>query len=344
MPVSIREVAARAGVARGTVSTVLNDRGAEVRISLETQARVRRVAEEMGYRPNRLAQGLGKGRTNIIGLMIAGLRNPFFLNLLEVAEERAFEAGYDVLPDSAFQLRASYAASGKLSGWPVDGILLWTDPDHNLSDYLGPQRSDLPVVYLGYRRTDNSDFVGIDRGPGARELMQHLWDRGFRRIAYLCPGEGLHATDPRCVAYLDLCRRTGQEPEWLRLQSRDSVSIVTQAWMREAGWQIGQELAARKPQDRPDAVICLNDLVALGLYNGLRRAGLRVPEDIAVAGFDGIDEGRLLDRPLTTVVSPGVPLIEKALEILTQRLDDKERVLPPQQIVMPSVLQVGETA
>ena len=114
MPVSLREVAARAGVASGTVSSVLNNRSAEARISLQTQERVRRIATEMGYQPNRLAQSLGKGRTNIIGLMIPGLRNPFFINLIEMAEERAFQAGYDVLPDTAFQVRSSYERQGKL--------------------------------------------------------------------------------------------------------------------------------------------------------------------------------------------------------------------------------------
>lgn len=344
MPVSIREVAARAGVARATVSSVLNDRGAEARISVQTQARIRRIATEMGYRPNRLAQGLGKGRTNILGLMIAGLRNPFFLGLMEAAEERAFRAGYDVLPDSAFQMRASYAAHGKLSGWPVDGILIWISPDRHLSDFLGEQRADLPVVYLGYRRSDATDYVAIDREGGARQLMEHLWMRGYRRIAYLYPGDGLQAPfDPRYVAYADLCRKAGHEPEAIHLETHDPLAVVTQTWMREAGLEAGLQIAARAPQDRPDAVICLNDLVAIGLYHGLRRAGLRVPEDIAVAGFDGIEEGQFLDRPLTTVVSPGVPIIETGLEFLTRRLDEKQEPLPPQQAVLPSTLHIGET-
>jgi DNA-binding LacI/PurR family transcriptional regulator len=344
MPVSLREVAERAGVARATVSSVLNDRGTEVRIAPQTQARIRQIAEELGYRPNRLAQGLGKGRTNIIGLMIAGLRNPFFLSLMEAAEERAFRTGYDVLPDSAFQMRASYAMNGKLSGWPVDGILIWVAPDNQLSDFLGARRADLPVVYLGYRRNDDTDFVAIDREGGARELMQHLRMRGYRRIAYLYPGTNPHPSDPRYAAYAEFCRETGQEEERIGLEAHDQMSIVTQAWMREAGLEAGLQIAARAPGDRPDAVICLNDLVAIGLYHGLRRAGLRVPEDVAVAGFDGIDEGRFLDRPLTSVVSPGVALIESAFDILTRRLDEPDAlILPPQQVVLSSTLRIGET-
>jgi DNA-binding LacI/PurR family transcriptional regulator len=344
MPVSLREVAARAGVARGTVSSVLNDRGAEARIAPGTQARIRSIAAEMGYHPNRLAQGLGKGRTNIIGLMIAGLRNPFFLSLLEGAEERAFRAGYDVLPDSAFQLRASYGANGKLSGWPVDGILIWVGPNDKLSDFLGSQMEETPVVYLGYRRNDASDFVGIDREGGARQLMEHLWAQGYRRIAYLCPGSHLSLSDPRYVAYADMCRKAGLEPKRIGFEPRDPLSIVTQAWMREAGLAVGLQIAAQSPEDRPDAVICLNDLVAMGLYHGLRRAGLRVPEDVAVAGFDGIDEGQCLDRPLTTVASPGVALIETAFDMLSHRLNERDtEVLRPQQIILPSELRIGST-
>ena len=91
-------------------------------------------------------------------------------------------------------------------------------------------------------------------------------------------------------------------------------------------------------------MICHNDLVGIGLYHGLRRAGLRVPEDIAAAGFDGIDEGQCLDRPLTTVVSPGVRLVETAFEFLTRRLGEQDAPDPqPQQIVLPSTLRIGGT-
>jgi DNA-binding LacI/PurR family transcriptional regulator len=186
--------------------------------------------------------------------------------------------------------------------------------------------------------------VAIDREGGVRQLMQHLWGRGYRRVAYLCPGTRLQPLDARFATYAALCREAGQEPEQILLEPREGACLVTQAGMREAGLEAGLLLAARAPQDRPDAVLCHNDLVAIGLYHGLRRAGLRVPEDIAVAGFDGIDEGLCLDRPLTTVVSPGQRLVEAALDILTRRLGARDAAdPPPQQIVLPSTLRVGNT-
>ncbi len=348
MAVSLREVAARAGVARGTVSCVLNNRAAEVRISTDTQARIRRIAEEMGYRPNRLAQGLGKGRTNVIGLMIPGLRNPFFLSLMEMAEEQAFGAGYDVLTDSAFQMRASYRSQSRLAGWPIDGVLIWVRPNQSLASYLGTWTADVPVVYLGYQRDDGADYVAIDRDGGVRQVMQHLRERGYRRIAYLYPWRDLQPVDARYVVYEAVCREAGQTPEQLHLETlepQDRLSLITQAGLREAGLKTGLSLAARPAGERPDAVICHNDLVAVGVFHGLRRGGLRIPQDMAVVGFDGIEEGQYLDKPLTTVVSPGRQLIADALDVLALRLQPSGATdAPSRQILLPSVLRVGQTS
>jgi LacI family transcriptional regulator len=347
MPVSLREVAERAGVARGTVSSVLNNRAREARISPETQERVLRIAKEMGYRPNRLAQGLGKGRTNTIGLMIPGLRNPFFIGIMEIAEDRAFRAGYDVLADTAFQLRASYGRQSKLSGWPVDGMLIWTQPNLGLVDYLGGWTEEIPVVYLGYARADDSDYVAIDRDTGVRQAMDHLRERGYKRIAYVYPWSGLQPADARYAIYADHCLQSGHQPERLDLEpleQTDAMSTITQAGLREAGLKTGLKLAQRDIADRPDAVLCHNDLVAVGLFHGLRRAGLRIPEDIAIVGFDGIDEGLYLEKPLTTVVSPSEDLVEVAIRILTDRLTlPTNAVTEPRQITLPSTLRIGGT-
>lgn len=347
MPVSLREVAARAGVARGTVSSVLNDRAKEARISAQTQERVRRIAQELGYQPNRLARGLGKGRTESIGLMIPGLRNPFFINLLELAEERAFRAGYDVLPDIAFQMRAAYKIQGKLTGWPVDGMMIWLPPDKTLADYLGTWTQGTPVVYLGYPRADATDYVAVDRETGVRQMMDHLRGRGYQRIAYLYPWEGLQPRDARYDAYAAVCAAQGRAPEKILLEPLDTLTPLnrlTQAGLREAGYRTGQMLAGRPAQDRPDAVICHNDVVALGIFHGLRRGGLRVPEDMAVSGFDGIDEGLYLEKPLTTVVSPSREMVDAAFDILIRRLAaPQEMGRQPEQVILPSMLRIGGT-
>ena len=189
--------------------------------------------------------------------------------------------------------------------------------------------------------------MALDRELGVRQVMEHLRERQYRRIAYLYPWTDLQPVDSRYGAYLTVCAEMGMTPEQILLEPLDvptRLSPLTQAGLREAGLKTGLSVAARAPQDRPDAVICHNDVTALGFFHGLRRGGMDVPGDIAVTGFDGIDEGLYLDKPLTTVVSPSAQIIDVAFDILVRRLDG----LPvenrqPQQIILPSTLRMGQT-
>jgi LacI family transcriptional regulator len=347
MPATLREVSDRAGLSRATISRILNNRGAESRIPQSTQDRVRKIAEELNYRPNRVAQGLVTGRSNIIGLMIPGLHNPFFMTLLEMAEVRAFQSGYDVLPDSAFQLRNNYGVRGKLSGWPVDGIVAWLAADKHVSDYLDAWTPDMPTVYIGYQRDDASDYVAVDREMGIRQLMEHMVARGYKRIAYIYPWKDLQPLDVRYMFYETICSDMNREPERIHLElmePENTTRLVTQAGLREAGLKTGITLGGRAASDRPDAVICHNDLVAIGVYHGLVRCGIDVPREIGVAGFDGIDEGLYLDKALTTVVSPGAAIVEEAMTMLTDRLEHGYGEVPePRQVILDSALRIGGT-
>lgn len=337
MAISIREVAAQAGVSLGTVSSVLNG-NVQARIGRVTQERVRRVAAELGYAPNRFARSLGRNRTDTIGLMVSGLRNPFFLELMVTAEEQAQAAGFDVLTDDAFLTRP--AASGKLRGWPVDGILMWATEEQTLQQHLGAQIDSTPVVYLGYERMDGASYVALDHYGGARTLMEHLVELGRQRIAYLTPHRQAQTgggVDARRRAYEDVCRQQGQPPLYPELVGPEQYAPVTQGGWREIGFLTGLALAAAP--DRPDAVFCHNDILAIGFYHGLLRGGLQVPSDIAVAGFDGVPEGMYLDKSLTTVVSPVKELCATALALLTGSPN-----AGPRQIVLPTLLRVGETS
>jgi DNA-binding LacI/PurR family transcriptional regulator len=177
--------------------------------------------------------------------------------------------------------------------------------------------------------------------------MDHLWERGYRRISYLYPWTDLQPIDSRYSVYEAICAQRGQPAERLYLEpleTQNRLYSVTQAGLREAGLKTGLTLAARPPQERPDALVCHNDLVAIGVFHGLRRGGVRIPKDMAIVGFDGIEEGLYLDKPLTTVVSPGSLLIETAFHILARRLETSNgSALPPQQITLPSVLRAGQT-
>jgi Transcriptional regulators len=350
MAVSIRDVAASAEVSVGTVSKVLND--VPSRISPATRAHIREVAARLGYQPNRLARSLGRRRSDTIGLMVSGLQNPFFADLAETAERVLMEAGYQVFLEAAPSGHGTYTRHSKLRGWPVDGVLIWADAHESTADYLGPAADSLPAVYLGYPRPGepSADVVAYDLYGGGRLLTEHLLARGHgRRRGLLCiapiraggvqePGAPLPAgeiTNARLRAFLDVCRRESVRAEFLPLPNWEET--------REAGYALGEQIAARPPEERPDAVFCHNDVVAVGFYRALRRAGLKVPGDIAVAGFDDTREARYLDDPLTTVATPAAPMCRTAIDLLLERLRGDRGLEEGRQILLPATLVPGGT-
>ena len=334
MPVSIRDIAARAGVSRGTVSKVLNDSPDSLRE--ETKARVRQAVADMGYAPNRLARSLGRRRTDTIGLRISGLQNPFFVDIMENAERLAFAAGYQVLVDAAPSSCGTYGSYARMRGWPVDGVLMWASAGQGVSDYLGRQAAELPVVYLGDPGSDERDAVRLDIFGGAIQAAEYLLERGYKRPAFVYPypQKGAEGSDPRYLAYSQICDRAGL--------SLETVILTRPEETRSAGLETGLLLAARPSTIRPDVVLCLNDVIAQGVYFGLRRAGLTVPHDIAVVGFDGLEETQSLDIPLTTVRLPVEEMCRQALMILARRIAGDTS--PAEQTLLPAVLLRGGTA
>ncbi|MDR3708897.1 MAG: LacI family DNA-binding transcriptional regulator [Capsulimonadaceae bacterium] len=342
MRTSLKHVAEKSGVSVTTVSCVLNGKAAG-QIALRTQERVRQAAIELGYEPNRFARSLQARNAKIIGIVIEDIRNPIFADMLETAEVIAFDAGYQVIADTIGFSRPPGAQS-RFHGWPLDGILMWAQPATTVEHLL---ISADPVVYMGYPRTDGADFVAIDRFGGAKEMVKHLLERGRRRIAYARPyaeGEAVRQQeDDRASGYLEACAEAGVAPRMVSLvELRGGNLKAAVGGRRPDGFATGLELAALPEQDRPDAVFCYSDLVALGLREGLKAGGLRVPQDVAVAGSDGLEEGLYLSETLTTIVLPVRRMCEIAIEFLVRRLTGIEPV-PAQQLVLPTHIHFGGT-
>ena len=332
---SIRDVALQAGVSMTTVSLVLNDR-AGARISFETRQRVHDAARALNYAPNNLARSLITGRTETIGLMVSGFRNPFFVELMEVAEGQILQRGYQTMLDPAPSHRGSYFAHGRLKSWPVDGVLMWATAHQKIGDFLGMQ-SQIPVVYMGCsNREDGAATVDSDIYSGARLLAEYVIARGYKRIAHLTPydfnmpsgsGEG------RTRAFFEVAKEAGLNIETVIAEGNEET--------RAAGWKTAQILAALPAARRPQVLLCHNDIMAIGAYHGFRRAGLRVPEDVAVAGVDGIDEGRYLDTVLTTVVLPIEEMCRRALTILFDKIEERDFTTSGEIIVRTSLRKGG---
>jgi LacI family transcriptional regulator len=337
MPVSLRDVAAKAGVSIGTVSTVMNDKATAGRISIDTVRRVRHVAEEMGYAPNHFARSLVQKKTNTVGLMISLLDNPFFIDVLREAESRIFQAGYRVLLDVNSNDYAKYQPLDKISGWMVDGVLMWSPPYLALTDYLGKQATSIPVVYLGHLRDDGADACAFDLYDAGRQATEHLISRGRRRFCYVLDYAPEHVvgTNNQFIAVRDACRDAGLPLEIVQVDRHEISGSCFHA---------AKDMAARARETRPDAVICSNDHMAISFYQGLIGGGMRVPGDIALVGFDGIEASRYLPHgPLTTVKTSVETLCDRALEILWRRIAGAP-ALPVQQIMIPTELVIGATS
>ncbi|BDI28458.1 LacI family transcriptional regulator [Capsulimonas corticalis] len=331
---TITDVARASGVSVATVSYVINN--GPKNVLPETRERVLKAVEALGYRPNLLARGLVRRRTDMIGLLIYHLSSPFFATVAATVEAQGHDVGLHTIVDGERRFRTDGKHQGKLSAWPLDGALIWADTGEDLSGYLGEAASRLPIVYIGHDRAD-ADCVAIDFYDGAQQALTHLASRGRRRIGFLTtqtPAQLAANTEGRTRAYRDHCAATGAEP-WI-------AHVAETPSLRDAGLAVGAEVAALPPDQRPDALFCYNDLVAVGVFRGLRRAGIRVPEDIAVVGFDGIEEGRFLDTPLTTVRSPVGDLCHEALTLLQKRIAEHDGT--PEQHVLKAVLTVGGTS
>ena len=339
MPTSLGDVARHAGVSPSTVSHVLNG-NVRARIAAKTQERIRQAAAELDYQPNRMARSLGRRRTDTLGLMIQGLQNPFYVQILENVERMALEAGYQVLVDAVAWQPRNDAQQAKLRGWPMDGALMWAQPAQTAQDYFGVQHEasrPFPVVYLGGQpRADDCESVVFDVYAGACAAMAYLVGRGYRKIAYVFPHDWVlrQPDEPRRRAYREACASAGIALQMLLMEQPEET--------RQSGLQMGLALAAMPAETRPQAVLCFNDVIAQGVLFGLRRAGLRVPGDVAIVGFDGLLESQWLDVPLTTVMLPADEMCREALRVLLERIQGGQEA-PPQQVIVPARLIVGGT-
>ena len=331
---TITDVARASGVSVATVSYVINN--GPKNVLPETRERVLKAVEELDYRPNLLARGLVRRRTDMIGLLIYHLSSPFFATVAATVEAQGHDMGLHTIVDGERRFRTAGKHQGKLSAWPLDGALIWADTGEDLSGYLGEAASRLPIVYLGHERPD-ADCVAIDFFDGANQALAHLAQGGRRRIGFVTtqtPAQTAAAVEGRVRAYNEHCAANGYEP-WI-------AHVAETPSIRDAGLAAGAEIAALPLDRRPDALFCYNDLVAIGVFRGLRRAGVRVPEDIAVVGFDGIEEGRFLDTPLTTVRTPVADLCHEALTLLQSRIASHGG--EPERRLLNAVLTIGGTS
>lgn len=322
MRVTMHDVARRAGVSNKTVSNVVND---HPHVSPETRARVQQAIHELGYRPNLSARGLRSGRTGVIGLAVPQLRQPYFAELADAVIAAAERRGLGVIVGQAGADREHETAILSNGLRQTDGLLF--SPEH-----LGTEDRGLlddvryPLVLLGERIFGGpNDHVTMHNVEGARAAVEHLVGLGRRRIAVIGAHpdrrEGqMRPSDLRVRGYREALAVAGL-PEDRRLER------LVAPWHPVNGVEATRELIASGVEF--DALLALNDSLAIGALRALAEAGLRVPDDVAVMGFDAIADGRFTTPSLSSVDPGREEIAETAVAMLVERIEDGDRSLRP---------------
>jgi len=320
MAVTLRDIAKHLNLSHATVSFVLNERR-DVAIPEVTRERVFQAAKELGYRPNRAARALVSGRTQMVAICVPKLRHPYYFSVFNTLYEVCQENGYEVL---ACQ---STAAGRRAIDWPVDGIFLIDSEGVVLSGNLPDQT---PVVSIGAYVHPQVDHVYIDLMGGAVQAANHLVSQGCRRIAFVREAASSEGPEDRETAYENVLRLADLPTEIVESMSID---------LEEVRRVVREHIKAR---GKPDAFMCRTDGFALATIRALADLGLRAPDDCAVVGYDGIDEGELSVPTLSTVAQPVHTMCSRAVEFLLNRLRDPK--IPTQSATMTASLVIRESS
>lgn len=313
MRVSLKDVAERAGVSIKTVSNVVNN---YPHVTPAMRARVQEAIDELGYRPNLTARHLRKGRTGIIALAIPELGNPYFAELAGAVIDAAAEHEFTVLLDHTRGVREQEVlVSQGFRANVIDGLIL--SPLELEEEDLRSRADDVPLVLLGEREYELPyDHIAINNVAAARSAVRHLLSRGRSRIAYL----GARTDSANRPAHLRLAGWREELTE-AGIPAPDDLVVPVGGWDRDEGARGMAHLLDSGV--RPDAVFAYNDLVAIGAMRVLHERGLRVPWDVAVVGFDDIEEGRFGAVTLTTVSPDKQAIARMAVASLLRSLSGR---------------------
>lgn len=327
--VTMADVARAAGVSRMTVSRVINDKG---EISPATRQRVLEVIEELDYRPSSIARGLATRKTTTIGLVVPDIANPFFSDLACGVADRAYSEGYNVfLCNTHENLHRELHILDSLVEQRVDGLMLCSSrlPDEMLRKAL--RRHSAAV--LVNRRLADSDVgtVVLTDKQGAGTAAMHLLGSGHRAIGFLAGPANSYSGRQRAEGFRAALSAAGvsYNPAWVRHCSSGM----------EGGRETALEMLAQHPE--LTALFCYNDLVAVGALQACTILGRRVPDDVAIVGFDDIPLAGLINPPLTTCHVPRVELGDRAVELLLEGIAGRaeectEIALRPELVVRAS--------
>jgi LacI family transcriptional regulator len=342
---SLEDVAKAVGVSKTLVSMVLNGKAAKYGISKKTEEKVWKMVEEMGFKPNATARKLRTGKSNVLGLIVADISNPFYSKIARSIEDAANKKGYHMLICSSDEnpKREADLISILADQHQVDGLIVSsTLDDSQMFDRLVKQKT--PFLLLD-REFSSGLFpsVTVDNRKGAEMLVQHLIDKGSKNIGVitLSPSH-LSTLKDRVMGYRDALKKNN-------IELNDSL-------LREVSFEnlrediINEVDFLLSPPNNVKAIFALNNLVALYALEAINKRGLKIPKDIALVSFDDIELFQFTSPPITAISQPLDKLGENAMDLLFSLMNTKSEEattdtvgIPNQRIVLPVELMVRES-
>lgn len=325
---SIKDVAAEAGVSTATVSRVLADKP---HVSPELKERVWTAVKKLDYRPNLVARSLRSQKSTTIGLLVSDIRNPFFTAISRAVEDTAYSHGYNVLLGNTDEDPAKEALYLNLmQDEHVAGLIF--SPTRHSAEHFAMLNIRIPTVVIDRQISDshlgNVDMVMIDNVAAGRDLGWHLLENGYRRIAAIL-GEASTTGWQREQGLAEAYQAFGLTPE-------PELTLFVPPRI-ESGRLATLALLDNSPEP-PDAIFTSNSLLTAGALTGIRERGLRIPQDIALVGFDETSWSELVQPPITLVAQPTTEIGRTATELLLQRIADPERAA--RQVILQTHLRV----
>ncbi|MEZ2346895.1 LacI family DNA-binding transcriptional regulator [Terriglobus sp. RCC_193] len=300
----IRTVATAAGVSVATVSRVMNK---VPTVDAQLSKKVWEAVQRLGYVPNTQARALVSGRSRLLGVIISDITNPFFPELIQGFEDKAIDVGYEALIGSTnYDLQRMEQCVQRMLERQVEGVAVMTfGIEQPILERLSSE--GIPMVFIDVApRKKNISIIHVNYDQGIREAVQHLAALGHRRIGYITGPHLLHSANARLDAFLSAAERVGiRVPE----------SCIFHGDHTSEGGSRGVEhlLSIKQP---PTAIMCSNDVSALGAMHAISRAGLSIPDDISLIGFDDIKLTEYVLPPLTTIRMSGRDIAASAVYAL----------------------------
>lgn len=318
MPIKLHDVAIRAGVSAATASRVLS--GSPRTVDPDIANRVRAASEDLGYRPNPVAQALRTQSTRTIGIVVPSIANPYFVGLIQsILRVLGRDGRRAVLVDSQNDASIEAAQLDALVGSSLDGLIVVPTSFRRSGAAIQLAHRSRPVVQVDRRaKGAECSFVGIDNRAGVALLVEHLRAGGRKDITYL-------GADQRSSTGLERLRA------FRRLATEYDTELLLPEFSVESGRLAAEQLLAR--DHLPSAVVCAADVLAVGLVMTLQAAGVDVPRNVSVAGFDGTE--------LTELVSPSITTLRHPLQLIASRavelLERDQSLAPVSELLEPTL-------